>query len=594
MTHFLRPWQVSVLICAILLSILVSAPHIIHTFDDRYEGIPVHLNSDEHYYLPRVQEVLQHGWDHLGTAIAGGEEVLPPLQAGLLERAYGVVFRPFTRSASTVFIILDAIVPFLFFLVLTGFIRSLGFSRRQTLVIAILFCALELYNLGRPLHQRESFLLVLLCMWGLIEGLRGRLWCGILGGALMGLLVGVYFWSFTAAWVYYIVVSCSLFVACPELRRRVRCVSSPIWGSSDGQSSSGLGTARRALTSLVVTGEERGRAQVLQWLLFGGVGVVCALPFVWGIYQLQQHPLYSEVFFRSGIGHSRVPESVIWSGLFGVMALGSILIFLTELRQPETKNQKPKTDDIYVVSLIATAFILLNQHLVHGTLFLFASHYLFSLVLAAVVILVWAFAQKHMLKWIVIGSSAIFLLGIAVDGRSVIAQWRIDDADFGEQHLATALQEVHDLDRATILSDRSTSALLASHTHHDVLYTNYLQHEMRSHLEITQRLCLVSFPLPRESREFAQKKILIYGAAYDAIYTESQYEEVRGHELSFLAFTCETTEENLDTSLDQYAVSFLLWDERRQPEWDPDRIAKHFTLAVQGEGWSLWERRLGG
>ena len=536
MTHLSqKQWYSTVLCFAVMLGVLVSVPHWLHILNGQYQGVPVHFNSDEFSYLPRVQEVLVSGSERLGVAISGGNELLPALQPGLIEQAYGILFRPFTNRAFHVFSIMDFVVPILLFLTMVGFCRACRLSRGRALIVAILFSLLELYNLGRPIHQRTSFLLVLLSLWGLIEGLEGRLMRGILGGALMGVLIGVYFWSWTAVWAW--------------------------WG-----------------LMLLYMLHQRSWVDAKKLLAFGGVGLVVGSPFLLAMRRLSGHPLYEEIFFRSGVGYSRSPESWPWTILFLVMAAGVIVLW-KRIHRPST----------YVVCTVITAFAVLNQHLVHGTLFLFASHYLFLLVFTAVLVLVSVWGERSRWSVAAITAASIFLLGIALDNRSIISQWRLNPEDFAEQHLASLLETLDLVEQSVILSDPLTSSFVASHTRHDVLFTHYIQHELRSHQELAERYCLTQLPFLPSDRRPEEEHVLVYGAAYDVLFTDADREHVRAQELEFVGKTCAVMDRDPRALLGQYNVQYFLWDEKRQPQWLVSRLNVSIREVAQGEGWSLWK-----
>lgn len=530
-----KRWYCTVLCCAVLLGTLVSMPYLLHMTDERYQGVPVHFNADEFSYLPRVQEVLVHGTERFGVSIAGGEELLPPLQPGLIEQAYGVLFRPLTQRASTIFTVMDFVMPFLLFIALVGFGRACGLSRKRALVAALLFSFLELYNLGRPIHQRVSFLLTVLSLWGLIQGLEHRRIWGVLGGALMGLLIGTYFWSFTAVWAW--------------------------WG-----------------IALLFFCLRRSWEYAKELAAFGVVGLLCGLPFLLSMKTLSGELLYNEVFFRSGVGHSRVPESLPWSVLFLIMATGTLVLLYKRGRRQR-----------YLACTVAVAFVLLNQHLVHGTLFLFASHYLFFLVFAAVLALVAAWGERSLAARVTAVAAIIFLLGIAYDNRSVVSQWRTDEWDFEEQHLASALAEIAGMEELVILSDPLTSSLIASHTKHDVLFTHYIQHELRSHRELAERYCLTQSPLNPTLRKPEEEHVLVYGAAYDALYNSAEKERIRSQELLLVHRACDAMDRDPRALLSAYGVQYILWDEKRIPQWTLSRLNTPLELTAEGEGWSLWK-----
>ncbi|OGJ57130.1 hypothetical protein A2635_01320 [Candidatus Peribacteria bacterium RIFCSPHIGHO2_01_FULL_51_9] len=530
-------WNLAVVGSALLLGVLVSTPQVLHVLDERYQGIAVHLNSDEYYYLPRVQEVLNGG--SVGGAISG--EALPALQPGLIETFYGILFRPLEIRAAGVLNVMDFVVPVFLFFVLYGFLGSCGFSKWRALTGTWLFCLLQLYGLGRPIHQGASLLLSILALWGLIEGMERRVIWGILGGVLMGLLVGVYFWAWTFVWAYWGLLMCVM-----------------IWRFVRGS-----------------------RMELGKWFLFGGVGAMTAAPFFWKMYLLRQHPLFDEVFFRSGMGRSHMVESIPWSALFLLMAVGTVVIWMHEKKRRE----------LYAVFFVVTVCAVLNQQVVHGIRFLFASHYLMWLVFGGVIALVYVWRRYHWKHFLVTGASLIFLAGIAYDNRHVFEQWQITKDDFSEQHLASALPILDQLERTTVLSDPATSAFLASYTHHNVLFTPYIQHELHSHRAIAERYCLTQVAIPPQERRPGDAHVLIYGAAYDAIFDEEERQRVREQELTLVSDVCAEVDLHVADFLTRYGVQYILWDQKRHPEWHIERLRLNLEEVKREEEWMIWKVR---
>lgn len=560
-------WYASVSGAAIAIGLLVAGPQWSHTRDARYRGVAVHLNADEAAYLPRVQEVILGHSDAMGTAITGADQPLPSLQPAVLETAYGVVARWFGLTAADTLNVLDFVEPFFLFLVLTWFLRNLGFSRSKALIGAILFSLFELYSLNRPVHQRGSFLLSILALTLLIEGLERHLLLGMLGGALMGLLVGVYFWAWTTVWAFWgllllweIVVLTVAAQAHRSIRLRVALWLKHLWEWIFRKS------------------PKVPLGPVHALLLFGIVGGLVAAPFLESMVDVSSHPAFTDAFFRSGIARTRIPQSWIWSSLFLVMAVGTALLSPT-LRQLHTRR--------YIVVTVAAAFFLLNQHLFHGVLFLFASHYLFLLVLAAVVTFLstWGRGYRGITALV---ASVIFLSGIAYDNRTVLSQWRHDESDFEEQHLASALPELDKLPRMTILSDPQTSAFIASYTRHDVLFTAYAQHELHSHDDLAERYCLTQVAISPVRRTPESEPVLIYGDGYDGFPTVEAKASLRVEELSRVLSMCRRVDARIKSTLGKYGVRYILWDQKRQPAWDLRRMNIRLAEVTRGEGWSLW------
>ena len=145
------------------------------------------------------------------------------------------------------------------------------------------------------------------------------------------------------------------------------------------------------------------------------------------------------------------------------------------------------------------------------------------------------------------------------------------------------------LERTVVLSDPLTSSFIASHTNHDVLFTHYIQHEMRTHRELAERYCLTQLPFPPDMRHPEEEHVLVYGAAYDALFTDSDRERVRTQEINLVEGICTEMDRNQRLILKQYDVQYFLWDEKRQPNWVIPRLSISINEVTRGEGWSLWE-----
>jgi hypothetical protein len=225
---------------------------------------------------------------------------------------------------------------------------------------------------------------------------------------------------------------------------------------------------------------------------------------------------------------------------------------------------------------------------IHGTLFLFASHYLFFLGLAAVMTLVWVWGRWNLIGLCTVLAAAVFLSGIAYDNRSIISQWDLDEKDFSEQHLADSIPVFRSLDRSVILSDPLTSSFIASYTDHDVTFTHYVQHELRSHQDLAERYCLTQIFTPNNLRTPEAEHVLIFGAAYDAVYDDAGKNSLREKELQLVQSTCDEVDLDWRNYIKKLNVQYVLWNEKRNPDWNIRRLENEITLVEQGEGWSLW------
>lgn len=504
--------------------------------DPRYRGIPVHLSSDEYNYLPRLQEAMT-GRPALAAEAVVGDEELVPMQSALIEKIEGIVFGWTGWRASTVFQLMDAVIPSLILLGVWLFLVFCGFTRWQAFFGAAVFTILNLYNLNRPVHQRTSFLLELTALLGIMQGYRGRVVWGIVGGVLMGLLVGVYFWSWTFVWAW--------------------------WGL--------------LLIYEVSTSIRHGyRKEVEILLLIGLIGAIIAVPFVAELATLTDHPLYAQAQYRSGILFSHLPQSWIRSILFLGMAAGT---FGASLIYPKRLYRYR-----FAVVTVLTAFMVLNQQVIHGVILFFSSHYLISLIFGGIVCLILSTVVRN--RWTLFSGmcALVFLGGIAYDERHIIKQFMLEDDHFYEQHLAGLLPVLDAMPRARILSDKQTSLFVAGHTHHDTVYSIYLKNVLISDKEFAQRYCLTLLPTSPKERHIEDQKNLLY------FEQRERGAEIRAKEVRVVEEACNEMDKDPNGFLKKYDVQYLLWNEKRNPSWDLRKLKKvRLEKVVQEEEWSLWK-----
>lgn len=554
-----KAFQALLIGTALSFGILISLPQWLYFTHPLSQGLPVELNSDEDLYLSRVTEALEGRPEQSAEAITGDPRVLP-LQGAFLEEWEGRLFAWTGLTAAGVFQILDAVIPPLLFLTLFWFLRLSGFSLWASFSGAALFCLLELYNLNRPVHQRESFLLVLLALCALIEGVRGRRIFGFFGGIILGTLVGIYFWSWTFAWAW---AGLLLFWLIYER----------IWEKKHEHP----GFFQRFLMLF-----RREPSHVLlswQWLvLFLLTGVLFAVPHAITLFAASRHPLMELVRPRLELLHSREPESWFRTSLFILQVFGVFGAFVV------TKELRKRYALVGITVL--TAFIVLHQQVIHGVVFLFSSHYLFPLVLAGVTVFLLSVLHLRDSKWLALSlaGSFLFLLGIAYDGRYAINHFRIDEGRFTEQHLASALAKLRRLPRTTILSDVDTMRFLASHTKHDAPYSARLNYMLIPSEELAERYCLAKIALPMPAWGIEENPVLLYDP--DVLATDPGK---RTYELHLVQQTCRRMTIDPGTFLKEYGVTHILWDTRRQQGWNVKRFKVNLQEVERGAEWILYE-----
>lgn len=520
-------WFLAVGIIALVLGIVMEIPQFLYILNPASRGVLVTLNTDESLYRARVEEALAGTPSH-ATQPFTGEPWAPGAQFALIEQVEGLAFRWTGFRAATVFQIMDFLIPVLLFLTVIALLRFAEFSRRWSLFGALLFLLPVLYGLNRPVHQRTSFLLVLVAILLAMHALEKRnLWYALGAGFLLGTLQGVYLWSWMYAWIYF-----------------------------------GL----LFLWELVAWWRSRSREK-LQDARFGTLIVLCilgaisALPYVSLTFRLSKLSLYQDMAWRQALHAGHLPESWIYSVLFLLMAVG---LLLAARSVPSLAGRKR-----YILLFPLAVLVDLNQQLVHGHIFLFTSHSVFPVFFGAVAafLLGTLFVQS---RWLLLPlvASLPMIGGIAWDNRPVFSQFSGGAYRMNESHFATLLPVLDALPRVTILSDLDTSAFIAGMTHHDILSIIYLDSALMSHQELAERICLTLLPLPPDARQIDEREHLIWPEANRVRAQEG----VREREVAMVKSTCAAEDKDPAYYLRKYDVRYIVWDMKRQPEWDPTRL----------------------
>ncbi|MAE68503.1 MAG: hypothetical protein QF793_02895 [Candidatus Peribacteraceae bacterium] len=562
-------WGLTLAGCSAVLALILVMPQMRHKSYKLYQGVSVHLNSDEAIYLARVQESLTGRPKRAAEAFTGHPNLVGT-QVAFIESWYGKLFRWTGWRSAMVLDVMDGAVPVLLFLSLVLFFQLCGFSRKASLGGAALFCLLQLYNLGRPIHMRASFFLMLWSLIGIIYAVRSRWWGIVLGGGLLGLLIGIYVWSFTFAWAYW-----GIFLAWEFLE----------WSYEKWQEHKKMAHSRirRMLhTAWGIFWHLRPRKpswKPERWHLLaltGLVGLIIGLPAIAHLIDITLHPLYEYGSFRSGMHHSRAPESWPYAVIFFAMILSVLMaaIYEREILRP----YRP------ICVMILATFVYMNQQVMHGITFNFVSHGIFSMATAAVGMVILYFVLRS--KWLSLGALAacIYLAAIGYDGRYVFGQWKVEPGRFAGQHLAQTLPALDDLPRGRILSDPATQSFLAAYTHHDVVYSIYLKNVLMTHHEIASRFCLSQLPLRPDKRIISDRHHLVYPDAVSAFGGDLRKQE---EDMVFAA--CRELDLDPAISIKTYEISHILWNKFLEPDWNIQRLHLNLEEVASGETWALYQ-----
>jgi len=543
-------WILVVSLCALSLGVVLQIPQFLYWIQPASQGILVHLNSDEYQYLARLEEALtgrpeQAAQPYLGDPYAGG------MHFALIEQAEGVLFGWTGWRAATVFQVLDSVIPVLLFLALLSFLRLCGFSRKRSLLGAFLFLIPLFYSLNRPIHQRESFFLVLVTILLVLLSLERRsVVAGLGAGIALGVFFGVYLWAWMFAWTYV-----------------------------------GL----LLLWELIAWWRQRGRVALFRsragrLILFLIVGLAVASPFIVSILGSMRNPLYAEVAFRQGMHLTRLPESWIYSTLFLLMSL--VLLFARR-RMPELQGSKQ-----YAILFPMAVCVVINQQVVHGQVIAFTSHFTFAIALASVcafLLSIEVFRAGSRIRRVLLlsfGASALMIAAIAWDNRPVLTQFEVRPGRYAEQHFSTLLPVLDALPRTRILSDSGTSAFISSSTQHDIVMSIYLESAFLTHEEIAERVCLGFLPLAPAERRISDQFQLVWPDANAA----NRGTDAREREVRLVEEACRRVDADPEGMLRKFGVDYVLWDVPRNPQWDLKRLKIPLTKIDEDPGnWVLYK-----
>lgn len=520
---------------SVVLGVLLQIPQILHNSHPDSKGIEVLLSSDESMYLSRVTESLEGRPEQSNEAFTGDTKILGT-QGALLEQTIGTVFRPLGLRAPEVMRILKSVFAVLLFLGIVVFFLESGFSFILAYSGAVLFCLLLLNALGRPVQPAGSETILVWMFVCIQYALRGKKRCGILAGIFLGSLVGVYFWAWTFAWAWVALLFC---LEAIHMKR-------------------GDAFAWK-------------RMQTLLWIV--AIGVLCALPFLMQTWDVLHHPLAEFGKVRSGMRLSHLPESFVYSGLF--LAMGGGILF-SYVRHPDAMYRYK-----YAVLTLLTALAVIHQQMLHGVILDFVSHYLFSLVLAAICALLIFFALRFKALAVTALAAAVYLAAIGWDGRTFAGQFTVHPEQFSEQHFSTLLPVLDAMPRKRILSDPQTMEFISMRTKHDIVFSVYLQHTLVTDEELAERYCLSIIGFPRE-QWVTPSAMLISPAAARAVPARRIEEE------QLIRRTCEFVAKNLPSYIEKYGIDAVAINEDANPVWDISRFRLPLEKVATGSGWTLW------
>jgi hypothetical protein len=541
-----RMYRIILGCAAVFLALWILFPFVRFAMYPGYQGLVPLRTGDDGAYYDRIQTALLGRYDEVDNGITGPG--IHGAGSALVEWGTGFFLQDTGLHGPEAGVLLMVLIAPLFFIFFALFLRSLGVSAVLSLVLTVLYTALMLGSLQRPVNL--SFTLPYTALTLLVFSyarLRKGIVLPLFAALLIGLLPGVYFWAWTFLWAS---LACVLFLQ----------FFLPISDAKDQQT-------RRIL-----------------WM--GAGAFLIALPLLLKTWVMQVvSPYFADTAsYRSGVYPSHWVESPIRSFLLLLLTIAAVTLFVRKKAQ--------RSSLLIPVALTVGAFVVMHQNLIHGKDLMFSSHYYPFVCLAALVLSAWVLCfdmpvdweKKRLLfsRWpslLILLITALFLAAGFSDYRISWSLPFADPAHLDMQHLAPVLKSLTDGKRQTILTDAKSGLMVKAWTDDDVVFTPYVQSLLVSDADYIRRNCL--------SQALSSKGIDVRAIAWELTQFRGISQlPMREAQVRSL---CAPFLQNLRTALSVYHVDLLLWDEKNHPDWVVD--PQIFEKIQSGNGWSLWSIR---
>ena len=499
-----------------------------------YDGLLPIRSPDEGHYIVRMQPHLLNPFASVPDGVWFAPTAPTWLQVSLIEYVGGSLFAWTGLSALQVSWLLMVLLAPLSIPIVALLARRCGCHQMCSLCIGgTLFIIMR--EFARMFHPSISFpltALTLLTMWMWWD--TPRVSRSIIAGALSGMLVGVYLWSWT-------------FVCA-------------VWGCL-------------FLVSIVIREERMKHLRVLPFVAVSAL--LTASPALWMSYSVSQLSMFAESADRMGLLLSRELESPIRSTL--LLILTALTIWVLHRRRDIARFAP-------LIAMQTALLLVYNQQLVTRRVMSFSTHYYPYVCLVAILLIAFVLSHRKMgmRLWFLGIVACIPLVAAAHDygflSRSPFFVVQADDT----VHLRPAIEELNAREPAVVLTDGYTGNLVGSTTAHSTLFIEYARILVIPTAEYVERYCL-SEALTTGEIDFAW---VAYFQEEQSRVALSHTRELYQKHWRMGQTICPDVKKHLSAMLRKYHVQYVLWNERTRPQWKLDPSL--FQLQKQGEGWSLW------
>lgn len=319
-----------IIITSFFLGCLIVLPTFVSIYKiglANFKGVYPIFSSDETWYLAMTKEAAD-GHNRLGNVYLQQYKDSPFMSPPLMENIFAYSAKLMRISVPALFVVNDFVLPFIGLVCLYILFFNITFSKKISIVFALIFYLLFLNFFNRPLNPQASFILLILGILFIYKAVTAgnigkQAKYIILAGFMTGILTYVYpfYWS-------------SLIVLF-------------------------------AFNILFSLDRKSVYINLKQGILFLGIFAVISIPYLLNLAKAVSYPYYANMFLHWGGINSRLP-SFFNFGL-GIMALAVILLALKFIKDKRLK--------IFSLSLPAAVITLNWQNLITGKYLQFFNHY---------------------------------------------------------------------------------------------------------------------------------------------------------------------------------------------------------------------------
>lgn len=552
----------AIIILCIAIGALISAPSIyFRYFDGGYRGIDFFGSDAENHYLGGIQEIYDGHWSSGNIYIAEGkndpyvQQPFPAIIVALLGKLLGM-------SSRDVNILTKFIFPAILTLIVYGLFLNV-FGRKDLAILMAVFIMLiqatwiflnpaawlpfflrgefvgtdnNFISYARPVNPQISsifFFAYLLCAWKFLfddAAVKFKNAYGAAGAAFLGLTFHIYFFAFSFLSVFNAV-----------------------------------------LFSWFLYSKDWERLKKIFYVSIGAL--IIAIPYFVNVFKMTMSPFYDQLSRRTGMAET---HKFIFSGVWW----GTTALFLSLYRGSREVK-------IFILTFLATAFIVTNQQMITGRTLSLPAHYHWYYIapFSGAIIFYLFFIYFEKLAGVLASRLAMLALIAVFFSAGFLYQEtsyaRQRDGFIYNQKYAPVLSWLDQNIRkeSSIFVNEDLSAFIPVYTHHNVYYsgtlTDSLTGEERIHNSIYAYFYLDGVSSDSAGDFFHANRNLIGGRFFSDYYRQKNgcYGCFPDSVLDgFISEYRNFLNKDFVGQLKKYQIDYAVWDKEKNPSWRLDRF----------------------